>query len=224
MNVHKGIAYELQERNAAFSLWFIGIFTLSYAFLFSIDVVPDPTARWNYAHSGTAIETVAADTGPVHDQPPAPVDQSELPLRVVAEEIGLDATISNPETTDTAALDKYLKSGAVRYPTSALLGVDGTVVLFAHSSYLPVVANPAYKTFTDIQKLRKGSEVSVYSGTREFRYEVSRVYKVAASDGVVELMHDGKYLTLVTCDTFNKVLTDRWIVESKLVGIYTIGN
>lgn len=219
----KGIVHELEDHNAAFSLVFIGIFTVTFSFLYVIDVVPDPTAKWKNAHGGTAIVEASTQGGAsASAQGSGVTQQPELPVRIVVDEIGMDATIGNPETTDAVVLDQFLKSGSVRYPTSAMLGVNGTVVLFGHSSYLPVVANPAFKTFTDIQKLKPGADISVYSGEHEYRYEVTRVYKVAASDGVVELKSDGKYLTLVTCDSFNKRLSDRWIVESKLVGVYSI--
>jgi LPXTG-site transpeptidase (sortase) family protein len=222
---NRGILHEIERRNTAFSLWFIVIFTLSFAFLYTIDVVPDPAAHWKNTHGGALVAS-ATDTSSVavisHQSSVA--SQSELPVRIVSDQIGLDANVSNPTSTNTEVLDQYLKKGAVRYPTSAMLSVNGTVVLFAHSTYLPVVANPAYRTFTDIQKLKVGQEVSVYSGDREYRYQVTSVTKVHASDGTVALKTDGQYLVLVTCDTFDKVLTDRWVVEAKLAGIYSLSN
>lgn len=230
----KGIGHELEERNTAFSLWFIGIFTVSFVFLYTIDVVPDPTARWENAHGGVAVATAegaeatylpASRAGNNAENSAAALQtQGQMPVRIVIDEIGLNATVGNPDTTDDAVLNQFLKAGAVRYPTSSILGVNGTVVLFGHSSYLPVVANEAFRTFTDIQKLRKGDSISVYSSDREYRYSVTGVSKVRASDGIVALPSDGQYLTLVTCDSFNKVLTDRWVVESKLVGIYSLAS
>ena len=127
----------------------------------------------------------------------------------------------NPSSTKVAALDEALLKGAVRYPTSAKLGQTGTVLLFGHSSYLPVIYNQAYKAFKGIQNLKKGDVVSVYSGTHEYRYAVESVSIANANEDVIELRKDGKYLTLVTCDTFAKK-SDRFVVTAKFVGAYPL--
>ena len=111
----------------------------------------------------------------------------------------------------------------MRYPTSAKLGEEGTVVLFGHSSYLPIVHNQTFKTFTGIQTLKKGETISVYSDTREYRYAVTGVELADASQDVVELAQRGKYLTLVTCDSFSKK-TSRFIVTAELVGTYLLAS
>lgn len=224
----KGIAYEFRERNTAFSLAFIGIFTATFLFLLTINVVPDPTAHWQSEHGGTPIAAAAANVQNTGTNPAAAsssaVAMGELPVRIVIDAINLDATIGDPSSTNDAVLNQFLKSGAVRYPTSSTLGVDGTVVLFGHSSYLPVIANQAYKTFDGIQNLHQGDEISVYSSDREYRYQVTSVTKVHASDGTVALKADGQYMTLVTCDSFDKATQDRWIVESTFVGAYSLAS
>jgi sortase (surface protein transpeptidase) len=58
---------------------------------------------------------------------------AESPTRIVISKIGVDATISNPSTTNVTTLDEYLKLGAVRYPGSGLLGV-GNMFIFGHST------------------------------------------------------------------------------------------
>lgn len=142
----------------------------------------------------------------------------ELPIKVVAPSIGLSATVANPATTNIDTLDHYLLSGAVRYPTSATLGQNGNVVLFGHSSYLPVVFNHAYKTFDGIQKLKAGDPVTVYSGTNAYTYAVTSVEmeNVGSSAGI-PLATNGPTLTLATCDSFGKK-TDRFVVTATLVG------
>jgi sortase (surface protein transpeptidase) len=42
--------------------------------------------------------------------------------------------VVNPSSTDIDVLDQDLTLGAVHYPTSAQLGVNGTVLIFGHSS------------------------------------------------------------------------------------------
>jgi LPXTG-site transpeptidase (sortase) family protein len=86
---------------------------------------------------------------------------------------------------------------------------------------LPVIVNPAYKAFRGIQTLPKGAIISVYSGTKEYRYSVTNVRVANASEDVVELRSDGKYLTLVTCDSFTSK-SSRFVVEAKFVGAYPL--
>src|SRR3990167_3790231 len=64
-----------------------------------------------------------------------------LPGRIVIPEINLDLPVQNPSTRDIAALDELLKDGPVRYVDSAKLGEKGNVLIFAHTSHLPVVKN-----------------------------------------------------------------------------------
>lgn len=199
----------------AFSITFVALFALSFAFLAAVDALPEPTDAPVY-QDGTETPAVA-DTTPAYT---APAD-AEVPLRVVARSIGLDAPVANPATTDIEALDQELLHSTVRYPTSAMLGVEGTVLLFGHSSYLPVVRNQAYKFFNDVQFLHKGDIVSVYSGTAEYRYAVTSVRLANATEDVVEMPSDGKYLTLVTCDTFGSK-SNRFVVETEFVGSYPL--
>ena len=56
--------------------------------------------------------------------------KAEAPVRVAAGDIRLDAAVANPTSTNVEVLDQALLKGAVRYPTSAELGVNGTVLIF----------------------------------------------------------------------------------------------
>ena len=142
-------------------------------------------------------------------------------MRIVAKSIGLDKTVANPESTDVDVLDGFLLKGTVRYPTSALLGTSGTVLIFGHSSYLPIVNNQNFKAFNGIQNLKVGETVSVYSATAEYRYAVTSVRLANATEDVIELPATGKFLTLVTCDSFGKK-TDRFVVMAEFKGAYTL--
>lgn len=146
----------------------------------------------------------------------------EDPVRVVIKRVGVDALIANPITTNIETLDAHLLSGAVRYPTSAKLGETGNVVLFAHSSYLPVVGNQAYKTFNGIQKLVAGDTITVYSASTAYIYKVRTVeQESAAGDAGIPLNVSGKVLTLSTCDSFGKK-TDRFVVVADFVESHSI--
>lgn len=195
-------------RFLAFSFTFLLLFGVTFAFLALVDATPE----------GAVADTIPPE---VVDTPVVVAEvPSALPVRVVAKAVGLDATVVNPTDTDIAVLDKALLKGAVRYPTSAQLGVDGTVLLFGHSSYLPIVRNQAYKTFNEIQKLKEGDVISVYSDALEYRYRVTVLESANAMADTVALPQDGKYLKLITCNTFGKK-EDRFIVTALFEGAYS---
>lgn len=155
---------------------------------------------------------------------PSQVAVAELPVKIEISSIEISTDIVNPTSLDIAALDKELLKGAVRYPVSARLGETGNVVVFGHSSYLPVVHNKAYKTFNGIQKLVIGDTITVYSSTTAYTYRVRSVSKETAdANSAIQLASAGKALTLVTCDSFG-AKTDRFVVvadfvESRSAGI-----
>lgn len=190
---------------------FVCFFALSIVFLAAVDALPEPI--------GGAQEPVRE---PIAQAPQSNLPaNAELPVRVAAADIGLDITVLNTQSTDIAALDADLLKGAVRHPTSAELGVKGTMLLFGHSSRLPIVRNQNYKAFNDIEKLKEGQVVSVYSGTREYRYTVTGVRLADAEDDVIPLKDDTNYLVLVTCNTF-AAKTARYVVEAKLQDVRTL--
>ena len=210
----KGIIPQIMERPVAFSVAFLAFFFIAFGFLASVGATPDPLPA-TASEATTNTNTNAIATTP---------DNPEAPVRVVAKDVGLDVTVVNPTTTDVDQLDQELTKGAVHYPTSAQLGVNGTVLLFGHSSYLPVVYHQYYKTFDGIQNLKTGQIVSVYSGTTEYRYAVTGVRVADSSDNSdnqIPLYSDNKYLTLVTCDSF-AAKSNRFIVTATYVGAYTV--
>ena len=208
MTPRKGIIREIEENRFGFAAAFLAVFTISFVFLATIGATPEPLSERLYRdHGGAPVVT--------------PATTPELPVRVVAGKIGLDALVNNPISTDVETLDNALLTGAVRYPTSGQLGVNGTVLLFGHSSYLPIVHNQAYKAFNEIQKLANGDIVSVYSSDKEYRFKVTAVRKADASEESVELPQDGEHLILVTCDSFAKK-TDRFVVHADYVGTYSL--
>lgn len=144
--------------------------------------------------------------------------EGEAPIGIEIPSIGVKANVANPNTTDIAALDNELTKGAVRYPDSALPGEQGNVLIFGHSSYLPVVHNQAYKAFNGIQDLKEGAPIYVVGTSKVFIYAVEKVEKANTSTGEISLEADGAKLTLATCDTFG-AKSDRFIVTAKLVRV-----
>ena len=161
----------------------------------------------NVAYEDTVQEQLhAADATPV------------FPDRLVIPSIGTNLPISNPQTRNIAALDAELKTAAVRYPDSATLGQrGGNVLLFGHSSRLPVVRNQLYKAFNNIETLKDGDVIYVQSGSETYTYRVTNVYQASATDDKIALAVDGHRLTLLTCDSFGSK-NDRWVVEAEFTG------
>ncbi len=173
---------------------------------------------------GATPDPLTATTdAPANEVAAQPTNNPELPVRVVAKDISLNVAVVNPTSTDNDVLDEALTHGALRYPTSGELGVKGTVVLFGHSSYLPVVYHQYYKTFDGIQDLKTGAIVSVYSGTTEYRYSVTGVSVKDSDADVIELPQDSQHLTLVTCNSFEDK-SKRFVVTADFVGAYTLAS
>lgn len=196
-------------RAFAFAATFVVLFCLTYVFLGIVDALPNPP-------EGTEDPAPAVQT-----QERVPEGTAELPVRVVVKDAGIDSKVVNPTATDIDSLNAAVDEAAMRWPTSGLLGKDGTLALFGHSSHLPIVHNQVYKTFNGIENLKKGAMVSVYSGTTEYRYAVNGVRLASADEDVVELPADGKYLVLVTCDNFGSH-SDRYVVTADFAGAYTL--
>ena len=144
-----------------------------------------------------------------------------LPTRVRISAIGLDLPLLNPQTRDIAKLDEYLKDGPARYMDSALLGEKGNVLLFGHSSRLPVVHNQMYKAFNRIPELEAGDVIEVEGEGVVYSYQVLTVKTVDAEEGIIDLSREGNRLTIVTCDTLTSK-SSRFVVNAELIGSYEI--
>lgn len=206
---------QLYARKWSFLGLSILVFAITVYALWRLDLLPNPPK---------AAPQVAVSTSPLvaaTGTPAASLAGPELPVKIDIPAISLSAKVADPDTTNVEALDKLLLSGAVHYPTSAKLGEDGNVVLFGHSSYLPIVKNQAYKTFDGIQKLAAGDTILVYSSDRAYTYVVRSVAKESANDAAIPLSVYGRVLTLSTCDSFG-AKTDRFVVTADFVESHPI--
>lgn len=192
-------------RALAFAATFIVLFGITYAFLALVDALPEPRAPGRAGGAPVEVERRVA----------------EPPVRVVVPSLGIDWGVSNPTTLNIDELNAVVDQGPLRWPTSALLGENGTVALFGHSSRLPIVRNQAYKAFNTIEELEAGDIVSVYSSTTEYRYAVRDVTVANATADVIELPADARYLVLVTCDNLG-AKEDRFVVRADFVGAYAL--
>lgn len=145
----------------------------------------------------------------------------ESPRRLKITAIGLNLPVSNPSTRDIDELDATLKNGPARYVDSAKLGEKGNILIFGHSSHLPVVHNQMYKAFNKIPDLKSGNVITIEGDTKVYEYTVISVKKVDASEGVIDLSKAGNKLTIVTCDTLTGK-SSRYVLEAELVGSYDL--
>lgn len=188
------------------SLWsFLGVFFLvfflSATALYMIDFVPEPKS---------ASDTVTA--AEVRSQS----EYVDVPVRIRIPRIGVDTSISNPQSSDLAVLDDALLNGAVRYPGSAYLGESRPMFLFGHQSGLPVVRNQAFKAFNDLQLLEPGDSILVYSEGAVYEYATLSVTKVRAEEALIPLDSDDRTLILSTCNSFGDP-GERYVVKAEFI-------
>lgn len=193
---------------------FATVWFLSYAVLFTLSsifgIVPEGKERAVKANASEFDREEVAESSKDVEY------RAETPLRIKASSVGLNAPILNPESRDFSVLNNELTKGAVRYPGSGLPGSGENVFLFGHSSHLPVVNNPAYRTFNGIEDLSEGEEIIVETKSQTFVYKVFSVELVYADTAGVSLETAGKdILTLVTCNNFGAE-EERFLVKAEL--------
>ncbi len=209
------------ERKNAFLFVFFLIYVITYGLLVLVDFVPNDSASVSSdtsATSSTAVvpTVVSAATSTTSETPQDVLTAARYPVRLKIDALGRDIKVLNPQVSSISNLDNALLEGAVRYPSSADFKNTGTIFLFGHSSYLPIVHNKSYQAFNGIQKLVEGDVIRLYSDDAEYDYHVSKVYKAKASDASITLEHDRQRLILVTCNSFG-TKDDRFVVEAEFV-------
>lgn len=197
----------------------IFIFFLSLSAADSIGFVPD------YIESQQVSDRVALSNLPDLGEAAAAARATEevaLPERIVIPSIDMDLPVQNPDTRDIAILDEFLKDGSARYVDSAKLGEAGNMIIFAHSSNLPIVRNQMYKAFNRIQELEPGDTITLVANGKNYLYTVNSVRKADANDTRIDMSVElGTRLTLVTCDTLTSK-SARFVLEATFVGSYEI--
>lgn len=191
-----------------FAALFILLFMLMIVILGKLDLLPEDNSEPRFTLTEISVDTAV---------PVAEAAEPEYPARIIIDRVGTDVVVNNPSSTSIRVLDHELLSGVVRYPTSAKLGELGNVVIFGHSSFLPVVRNENFKAFNGIEKLLPGDVIRVQSEGTEYQYKVTDVYEADATNAAIPLTKDSKKLTLSTCNSFGD-LDDRHVVEAEFVG------
>ncbi len=146
----------------------------------------------------------------------------EKPLQIKIAKIGVNSSISNPSSTDLDILNSALDLGAVRYPSSGLLGENKTVFIFGHSTSLETEKD-YYKTFNGLETLKKGDEIIVESLHNQYVYEVTFVKESNTADGAIRIDSKTQKLTISTCNTLGAE-EDRFIVEADFVKVISLDN
>jgi len=160
----------------------------------------------------------AGNTPPDFSTPAA--TPTAYPDRIVIPSIDLDLPVQNIDSRDTDVLDEALNSGPVRYVDSAKLGERGNMLVFAHSSHLPIVHNKMFQAFNRISELKPGDGIQIKGEDgKTYVYSVTSVRKTDANDTVINLSPtQGTKLTLSTCDTLTSK-SSRFVVEADFVGV-----
>ncbi len=149
------------------------------------------------------------------------IEEKAKPVRIIAESVGIDSIILNPESTDITVLDEALTYGAVRYPKSGLLGDNDNIYIFGHSTSIKTVRNQAYKALNGLKDLKAGDEIKLLSEQREYIYKVTAVTQEKNTDAIVRFNTGKRTLTLSTCNTLG-AKEDRYIVTADFVASYPI--
>jgi len=203
----------IKKSQIKFIVYFCVSFVILFSLMYSAGLVPESIKSNKGESFLTLWDKVSNKTG--DKKLGSDVRIGESPTRIVIEKIGVDAIVSNPNTTNVATLDEYLKQGAVRYPGSGLSGV-GNMFIFGHSTGRAVVVNQAYKAFNGLKDLMIGDIIKVYGKDKIYAYRVSSVTVVNQSQALVEFGNKKDMLTLSSCNSFGSK-DDRYVVEAEYI-------
>ncbi len=202
-----------QKKYINFGLIFTGIFVVTFIVLYVLGFVPEELLP-NGNSPADALKLNLLQNGSTSQN--QVVTAKDIPTKIQIPKVGVDISVSDPNTIDNAILNEYLLKGAVRYSGSGY-PASGNLFLFGHSSTLSVVHNQAYKAFNGIENLKAGDEIDVYSTSTKYVYKVRDERLVQASKEEVDLTSKENMLTLSTCDLFGSTKELRYVVRADYV-------
>ncbi|MFA7252590.1 MAG: sortase [Candidatus Paceibacterota bacterium] len=207
----------LKKSQIKFLSYAIVIFLVLFTLLFLAGLVPESLKPQQEDSFRTLWDKTQAER--INDQQKNNgVLVGENPTKIVIEKIGVNIAVINPNTTNVATLDSYLKQGAVRYPGSGTLGL-GNMFIFGHSAEAyGVINNPAYRAFDGLNKLQVGDTIKVFGTNQTYIYRVTSVDLVNQDQALVEFNQNKNMLTLSTCNTFG-AKEDRYVIEADFAGV-----
>lgn len=208
---------DISERWAPFLMVFFFIVLISYAVLYSLDIIPEPVSGETEEEEVSNDETKEVIEEEKSELPHTGLNNADPhPVSITFDSLGKTLTVLNPTSRKIADLDNALLSGVVRHPDSADFKNTGNIFILGHSSYLPNVFNKNFQAFNGIQELTWGDTIRLRSTDTEYIYQVERVYKAKASEVAVPVGSGKAKLTLATCNSFGSK-EDRFIVEASLI-------
>ncbi len=222
------------EKNQSSPLLFAVICSWIFAFsLFLLNVIgtvpyyvdgTPPTVSEKHFQDEDKTDITSVDDGltPTDFTPIKKEVVGYLPEKIIIPALNKELPITSPLSRDVALLDKELLTSVVRFPGSGVLGKDGNVFIFGHSSGYRTVKNEYFKAFNGIQKLEKGSVIQLVGKGVVHVYQVTSVTHVESSDALVDLRvtKGERKLTLSTCDSFGKK-SERFVVEAEFLTEYS---
>lgn len=207
---------------SVFAATVVVVFFLSLSAADSVGLVPSYIDGTAVESSNTVSDTLALSNLPELGDETSAAEAAALPERIQIPSIDLDLEVQNPSTKDVAALDALLVNGPARYVGSAKAGEKGNMIIFAHSSHLPIVHNQMFKAFNRIPELAQGDTVVIVAQGKKYLYAVESVEQADASDTRIDMSKDkGTRLTLVTCDTLTGK-SARFVLSASYIGSYDL--
>jgi len=203
------------------------VFFTSLSTADSLGFVPDYIDGTTPASAGTqsvalsSLPQLGISADPAIASTSTPTTEGILPVRIKIGAISMDLPVQNPDTRNVDTLDTLLQQGPARYVDSAKLGESGNMIIFAHSSHLPIVHNKMFQAFNGIPELKAGDSITVTGADgKRYLYSVDSVTKADVDSGTtIDLSPtQGTKLTLVTCDTLTGK-SARYILVADFVGV-----
>ena len=159
-----------------------------------------------------AIVTSAGDQRPPRSEAVAGVSLGGLPTRIVVPSAGVDTAISEVGVSvdNGKAVYETAWRSAGHHLDSALPGQLGNMVITGHVS---VANHDNLAVFSDLDSVKEGDTIEVFSGDQAFRYQVNKVLVVPPSSVKLLRSDSTATVTLVTC---TKDLKHRLVVVGTL--------
>ncbi len=168
-----------------------------------------------------AVRHVSTSGAPVSSE--GIVSIASDPFSVIIPKISVNWKVVNTKYFDIASLDRALLSGPVRYPGSGAFGSVQDMVIFGHSSHLPVVHNQAFRVFSRLNEMVSGDLIYLRGANQEYRYKVVSNVLIKASEAYVDVGSRRNRLVLVSCNNFG-AKEDRYVVTAELVESHSLSN
>ena len=200
------------------------IFFLTLSAADSIGFVPcqldDTCTTTAVADPGLPLTDISQNSDAPTNFDTTKADEGTLPTQIRIAAIGLDLPVQNPSTTDLAALDTLLQNGPARHAQTGKPGGEQNIVIFGHSSHLPIIHNQMFKAFNRVPELKAGDSVELDGEDgKTYQYSVISVEKEDANNDTENfLANPSKQLIIVTCDTLTGK-SARYIVRADFVGV-----